>query len=147
MAARETAAPHVPGPKLRDVLGKEGKVAEDRDIHSAITKLKEQFLVCRTIGHAWEQTFVGPASRADAELATRARHHPWSPDGARVLRCKRCRTERVDLCLIGYGRREYHFQLASRYYRYPDDYKVEGAQGHKDWLHEEIFRRAFEETA
>jgi hypothetical protein len=144
MAAREpTQAPPVGG-KLRDVLGRGGQVIEDRQIHSAITQLRENFLVCRTIGHAWEQTFVGPAGRADEELATRARHHPWRPDGARVLRCRRCRTERVDLCLIGYGRADYHFQLVSRYYRYPDDYKVEGAQGHKDWLHEEIFRRAFQ---
>ena len=114
---------------------------DDREIVEGIHRLRDTFLECRAIGHAWRLAYIGPITRADPELADRARRHPWHPDGARVLRCSRCRTQRVDLCLVGYGRGTYAYRLVSRYYAYPVDYAVPGAWDHRDWIHEEMFAR------
>lgn len=108
----------------------------------AIARLRLAYLECRTIGHAWRIRYIGPTVRADEEIATTARHHKWRPDGCRILRCSRCHTERIDLCLVGYGRREYSYRMVSRFYRYPKNYAIEGGiGGSRDPLHEEIFRR------
>jgi hypothetical protein len=105
-------------------------------------RLPVLFLECRTIGHAWTLGYIGPVAGADPELATRARRHPWHPDAARILVCLRCQTERVDLCVYGYGRGSYAYRVVSRSYRYPDAYALEGVHGSRDFLHEELFRRA-----
>jgi len=125
-------------------LDQVGEAFDERQLAAEIEKLKGSYLECRTLGHAWKIQYMGPVTRSDMELASRARHHPWNPDGARILRCTRCRTERVDLCLVGYGRRAYGYRLVARYYRYADDYKVEGANNHREMLHEELFRRQSE---
>lgn len=111
------------------------------EVARRLTNYDEAFLECRTIGHAWLVTFVGPIARADSDLKDRARRHPWRPDAARVLTCQRCKTERIDLCVVGYGRSEYAYRMVSRQYRYDDNYKVEGANDHRGLLHEELFRR------
>ena len=118
----------------------EGEFLDDQ-LAASVHNLKGKFLECRTIGHAWKLNYIGPAGRADEELQGRARNHPQRPDGARVLGCTRCRTQRVDLAWIGYGRNEYEYRLVARYYRYPDNYKIEGVQGHRDLLQRELFTR------
>ena len=138
MTSRRNPAKDSPTtPRFRVIEGE----ALETDVRNRVHKLKESFLECRTIGHAWKMSYIGPAGRADEELQGRARNHPGRPDGARVLKCGRCRTERVDLAWIGYGRNEYDFRLVARYYRYPDDYKVEGAQDFRYLLQRELFLR------
>lgn len=136
-AARKKTAESPTMPRLRVV---EAQFIESQ-VQERVHALKGRFLECRTIGHAWRLGYIGPAGRGDEEIQGRARNHPARPDGARVLRCTRCRTERVDLAWIGYGRAEYDFRLVARYYRYPDDYKVEGAQDFRYLLQRELFMR------
>jgi hypothetical protein len=111
------------------------------DVARRLTNYDAAYLECRTIGHAWMVSFVGPVSRADTDVRERARRHSWSPDAARILACQRCLTQRIDLCVVGYGRDSYSYRMVSRQYRYRDNYKVEGAHGNRDLLHEELFRR------
>jgi len=111
------------------------------DVARRLTEYDEAFLECRTIGHAWMVSYVGPVAKADTDLRARARRHPWNPDAARVLTCQRCKTQRIDLCVVGYGRNEYSYRMVSRQYRYDGNYKVEGANDHRGLLHEELFRR------
>jgi hypothetical protein len=112
-------------------------------ITTGIHKLNREYLECRTIGHAWMPSYVGPVAKSnDQDLKSRALHHPWHPDAVRVLICQRCHTERIDLCVVGYGRDTYSYRMVSRQYRYQDGYKVEGAHNHRELLHEELFRRS-----
>lgn len=118
-------------------------MATDTDLAHDIAELPDVFLECRTIGHAWKIVYMGPtAASSDDDLIGRARAHRFNPDGARILQCSRCKTERIDLCLVGYGRKEYVYRLVGRQYRYPNNYKVPGAQNHRALLHQELFGRA-----
>jgi hypothetical protein len=113
------------------------------DLVVGIHAMSTVFLECRTIGHAWKIVYMGStAASLDEDLTHRASTHPLKPDGARVLECSRCYTERIDLCVVGYGRKEYAYRLVGRQYRYPDHYKVRGAHQHRELLHEELFARA-----
>jgi hypothetical protein len=122
------------------------KVADDFDERALVAqaqKLRTAFLECRLIGHAWKLSYIGPVAKSpDADIHERARQHPWKPDAVRALVCSRCRTKRIDLCMLGYGRNAYAYRLVARSYAYHDDYKLEGAQSHRELLHEELFRRA-----
>lgn len=117
------------------------------DLHHDIHELPLAFLQCRTIGHAWKPVYVGPvgASR-DEDLMARAGRHRFRPDAVRILQCSRCYTERIDLCVVGYGRKEYAYRLVGRQYRYPNDYRVPGVQNHRELLHQELFSRAVPPT-
>ena len=116
--------------------------AEEHDVAVRLRQYDAAYLQCRTIGHAWMVSFIGPILKAnDLDLRDRARRHPWHPDGARVLECTRCLTERIDLCMVGYGRDSYSYRMVSRQYRYREDYKVEKANDHRSLIHEELFRR------
>jgi hypothetical protein len=70
-----------------------------------IQDLKDEYLVCRSIGHAWDDnpTAVVNSDLFRASLACLA------------LRCSRCTTERFDY--IGND-----MKVFQRYYRYPVDY-------------------------
>jgi len=114
------------------------------DLNHDIAELPTAFLECRTLGHAWHIVYMGPtAASKDDDLIGRARNHKFNPDGARILQCTRCYTQRIDLCLVGYGRKEYAYRLIGRQYRYPDNYRIEGGvQNHRELLHHELFDRA-----
>jgi len=113
-----------------------------RQLAGRLTSVKTSYLECRTIGHAWHLRYIGPVAQADADIQDRARRSIWDPDGARVLRCSRCRTERVDLCVVGYGRGGgYSYFLTSRSYRYPDGYAIEGVGQHREVLQHVLFER------
>lgn len=116
-------------------------IAELRQVATRIHKLDNDFLQCRTIGHAWMVSFVGPVAKADSDLQTRATRNLWKPDAARILSCQRCATERIDLCVVGYDRDNYSYRMVSRQYRYQFGYRVEGAHQHRELLHQELFRR------
>lgn len=108
-----------------------------------LAAIPDTFLECRTIGHAWKIRFLGPITRADEDLARRARANGMGPDGARVLRCVRCKTERVDLCIIGFRRGTYAYRLVGRSYRHPDTYHLD-LELTRDDLQAELFRRSME---
>lgn len=129
-------------PRLRPVAPDD----ETRAVAARIAALRTAYLECRTLGHSWRITFIGPIGRGDADLQNRARRSIFDPDGARVLRCTRCRTERIDLCIVGYGRQTYSYMLTGRSYRYPDEYAVEGAMAHRDLLQHELFHRERDDT-
>ena len=119
-------------------------IEDDVDARLVAGRLRDArtaFLECRTIGHSWRLRFIGPVGKADGDIQDRARRSVFTPDAARVLRCSRCRTERVDLCVVGYGRKAYSYFLTSRSYRYPDGYAIEGAADHRDLIHLALFER------
>lgn len=73
----------------------------------SIVDLYDDFLVCRTIGHSWD----------DNPGASFVTIFNW----ALPLRCTRCSSERIDyLNLAG--------EVMSRRYIYPDGYKVAGTR-------------------
>lgn len=69
-------------------------------------ELSDEFLVCRTLGHAWDDN---PHAEVDSELFKASR-------GVLALRCTRCYTERFDYLDAQMG-------VFQRYYRYPDRYR------------------------
>jgi hypothetical protein len=89
--------------------------------------LRDEFVVCRTIGHSWDD-------HPSPEVPHTLQWH--SAKAALFLRCTRCHTERFDYLdgdmTVGY-----------RYYRYPDRYRglAKGA-GSRPLLRGEMFRRS-----
>lgn len=70
-----------------------------------ITELQDRYLLCRSLGHAWDDY---PNGEVDSQLFK-------SSTGAMVLRCTRCRTERYDYL-------DKQLQVSNRYYKYPARY-------------------------
>jgi hypothetical protein len=89
-------------------------------------ELADQFVLCRTLGHAWDEL---PNAEFSAAL--------WRTSaGALALRCARCYTERFDY--IGKD-----MAVASRRYVYPKGYQgVEGEGRGRPNLRGELFRRS-----
>lgn len=89
-----------------------------------ITDLADQYLLCRTLGHSWDDN---PTAEVDSELFKASR-------GVLCLRCVRCTTERFDYI----GNDMLVFQ---RYYRYPEKYTTIPGMANRPNLREELLSR------
>lgn len=90
-----------------------------------IRELDDSYVVCRTLGHAWDNHPNGEV-RSDLFRASR---------GAIVLRCTRCTTERFDYIAND-------MSVFQRYYRYPPRYQSIPGQGTRPNLRGELLRRS-----
>lgn len=70
-----------------------------------ISDLRDKFLLCRGLGHSWDDN---PNGEVDSELFRQS-------TAAVALRCVRCKTERFDYL-------DSNLEVFQRYYRYPDYY-------------------------
>jgi hypothetical protein len=93
--------------------------------YTQITSLQNEFVVCRTLGHSWDDN---PNGEVDSDLFKAA-------TGVLLLRCTRCTTERFDY--IGND-----MQVFQRYYRYPLDYKTIPGEATRPAMRSELFRRS-----
>jgi hypothetical protein len=71
-----------------------------------VSELRDEFLLCRTLGHSWDDN---PGAEVDSQLFKAAR-------GGLFLRCSRCFTERFDYL-------DHQMAVFQRYYRYPQAYQ------------------------
>lgn len=90
----------------------------------AITELEAEYVLCRTLGHAWDDH---PNAKIDLSLYRVSA-------GVMALRCTRCMTERLDY--IGQD-----MSVAQRYYRYPPRYNTIVGEGTRPNLRGELLRR------
>jgi len=107
-----------------------------------IARLPEPYLECRTLGHAWRLTFLGPIHKADTAVHDKARNSSYDPDGARVTRCTRCKTTRIEFFMYRFGSQMPY--LLTRAYICPERYHVTGSQGSRVHMHDELFKRHWE---
>jgi hypothetical protein len=91
----------------------------------AITELEDAYVMCRALGHSWDDNPIG---EVDSALFRASR-------GAIVLRCTRCATERFDYLAND-------MSVFARYYRYPTRYKSIPGQGTRPNLRGELLRRS-----
>ena len=90
-----------------------------------IQELNDQYVLCRTLGHAWDDN---PTAELDSRLYRTSK-------AALALRCVRCRTERFDYI-------DQDMLVSYRYYRYPPRYKSIPGQGTRPNLRAELLRRS-----
>jgi hypothetical protein len=92
-------------------------MADEIDVETWAGLLPEKYLACRELGHTWRpwQASYDPAEQAYE----------------RVLRCPRCRTERVQLLTTG------GHVLGNRY-NYPDGYQAKNV--HDMTASRDVFR-------
>lgn len=90
-----------------------------------IVELKDAYIVCRTLGHAWDDN---PQGKFNANIAAKSM-------GVLILRCTRCSTERVDY--IGKD-----MTVETRTYSYPEYYNTIVGQGTRPNLRGEMLRRS-----
>lgn len=95
------------------------------DERVSISELKDAYVICRALGHSWDDWPQGEVDRTMLHLF----------QGALVLRCTRCTTERYDY--IGKDMR-----VAQRTYKYPPMYKSIPGEGTRPNLRGEMFRRS-----
>lgn len=91
----------------------------------AISDLRDAFVLCRTLGHAWDDN---PGAEVDSALFRSSR-------GALALRCSRCATERFDYLNAS-------LEVWQRYYRYPPHYTAIPGEGTRPNLRAELLRRS-----
>ena len=92
---------------------------------ATLTELMDDYVVCRTIGHAWDEN---PSPDIDSEFFRESR-------AGLFLRCTRCHTERFDYLTSD-------MQVMYRYYRYPDKYRGLEKGTTRPLLRGEMFRRS-----
>ena len=90
-----------------------------------IRELRDEFVVCRTIGHSWDDNISGEVDGPLARSAT----------AVLALRCVRCTTERFDYI-------DNEMAVFQRYYRYPPQYASIPGQGTRPNLRGELLRRS-----
>ena len=90
-----------------------------------VTDLLDDYVVCRTIGHAWDEH---PSPEVDSDLFREAR-------AGLFLRCTRCHTERFDYLAAD-------MSVGTRYYRYPEKYRGLEKGTTRPLLRGEMFRRS-----
>ena len=92
----------------------------------SVADLKEEYVVCRAIGHTWDDN---PTAELDSTL--------WRAGAAALaLRCTRCTTERFDYLAAD-------MTVFHRYYRYPEHYNTSiPGQGTKPNLRGELLSRS-----
>jgi len=95
------------------------------DVLVDISDLPIEFVVCRTLGHAWDDN---PAATLSPTLFSESY-------GAMALRCTRCTTERFDYL-------DAEMKVWKRHYRYPRGYKTIPGMGSRPNLRSELVRRS-----
>jgi hypothetical protein len=90
-----------------------------------ISELRDEYVVCRAIGHSWDDN---PTAEVDGPLFRAA-------TGCLALRCVRCTTERFDYI-------DSEMQVFQRYYRYPPQYQSIPGQETRPNLRGELLRRS-----
>lgn len=90
-----------------------------------LDELQDEYLICRTVGHSWDDNISGQVDGALARSAA----------AVLALRCVRCNTERFDYVDID-------MLVFARYYRYPPRYRLARGQGKKPSLRGELLRRS-----
>jgi hypothetical protein len=90
-----------------------------------ITELENSFVICRTIGHAWDNN---PTGKVNSQLFKESY-------GTLCLICTRCTAERFDY--LGQD-----MKVWKRYYRNPKGYNTIKGQGSRPNLRAEMFRRS-----
>jgi hypothetical protein len=93
--------------------------------HVDIQDLNDNYLLCRALGHSWEDD---PTAQVDSDLYRASR-------GVIAIHCTRCQTQRFDYI-------NHLFEVANRYYRYPDHYRSIPGQGTRPNLRGEMLRRS-----
>jgi hypothetical protein len=88
-----------------------------------IRELEDNYVICRTLGHAWDDF---PNGEVRSELFRAAR-------GTLVLRCARCLMERYDYIAND-------MTVFQRYYRIPRGYNTIVGQGKRPNLRGELLR-------
>ena len=89
-----------------------------------IEELLDQFVLCRTLGHSWDEN---PNPEWNVEV--------WALSfGAAALRCVRCNTHRYDYL-------DAEFRVFTRRYAYPPRYKTIPGMGTRPNLRAELVRR------
>lgn len=91
----------------------------------SITELRDEFVICRTLGHSWDEHPGAEFSELELRVAA----------GALALRCTRCTTVRLDY--IAKDMTVYY-----RKYTYPDQYTSIPGEGTRPNLRGEMFRRS-----
>jgi hypothetical protein len=89
-----------------------------------ITELRDEIVLCRTLGHSWDDNPNGAVNKLMFQ----------GSKGVLTLRCTRCTTERVDYI-------SEDDRVGSRSYAYPSGYKSVPGQGTRPNLRGEMFRR------
>lgn len=92
---------------------------------TSIDELRDEYVICRTLGHSWDDF---PNAESNSEWASYAT--AWL-----ALRCTRCHTERFDY--IGKD-----MEVAYRTYTYPDKYKGIPGEGTRPNLRGELLKRS-----
>ena len=90
-----------------------------------LDELKDEYVICRTLGHAWEENPHGEVSDDYFNAS----------QGYLSLRCTRCTAERIDY--IGND-----MAVWSRRYKYPPMYTTIQGEGTRPNLRGEMFRRS-----
>lgn len=90
-----------------------------------ISELRDEYVICRTIGHSWDDNISGDV---DGPLAR-------SAAAVLALRCVRCNSERFDYI-------DSEMSVFQRYYRYPPQYASIPGQGTRPNLRGELLRRS-----
>lgn len=93
--------------------------------HMEISDLRNEYLICRTIGHSWDE--IPNAEFSETSLVGTV--------GAMALRCTRCYAERYDY--IGKD-----LSVADRRYKYPDHYTTIPGEGTRPNLRGELLKRS-----
>jgi hypothetical protein len=90
-----------------------------------IEELADAFVICRGLGHSWDDN---PGAEIDSDL--------WRiSTGALALRCTRCGAERFDYI-------NSEMSVFQRYYRYPPRYTTVVGEGKRPNLRGEMLRRS-----
>jgi hypothetical protein len=91
----------------------------------AISDLRNEYLLCRALGHAWEEI---PNAEFSPEL--------WRTSSAALaVRCVRCTTERHDYL-------DKQFDVSSRQYKYPPMYMGIVGEGKRPNVRGELLSRS-----
>jgi hypothetical protein len=92
---------------------------------TTIAELRDEYVLCRTLGHSWDDN---PTAELDGAL--------WKTSTAGMaLRCTRCGTERFDYINA-------ELKVYARYYRYPLHYTTIPGEGTRPNLRGELLRRS-----
>lgn len=91
----------------------------------SIKDLRDEYVICRTLGHSWDELLNAEFSEIELKVAA----------GALALRCTRCTAIRMDY--IAKDMTVYY-----RKYTYPDQYTSIPGEGTRPNLRGEMLRRS-----
>lgn len=113
--------------------------AAARDLAKGLTKLPDNWVMCRDMRHAWSiehDFFVEPSQVVGRKIESIRRE----------LVCMRCGTMRIER----YTKGKYGLDKVGQHYQYPDHYQIPGVpRGVKPQsiIQQEQYRRAMEKAA